>query len=104
MKEAKYKCDLRFMDVDESDQLGQVSANGNVFWDRKFLQDVKPVSNVAIKSIFVKVYMETPKNMVFKNTKLFGEVYVNWNECIIHPGEYLSMKSFLLLDRAAPNG
>jgi hypothetical protein len=37
VKEAKYKCDIKFMDVSESGVLGEIIANGNIFWDSKYL-------------------------------------------------------------------
>lgn len=89
IKDAKYKCDVKFQSIDEDELVGQQTASDDVYWERKYLADVKCIANKEVDSIYVKVYIDTPKHLVMTDTKVLGEVYINWSQCIQHPGRYL---------------
>jgi hypothetical protein len=63
-KEAKYYFDLNLLDQDKSEVEGKLSANNDVYWEKKYLQNLKLYTNERIPSLYVKCYMKTPKNLI----------------------------------------
>lgn len=58
---------LKFMSIDKKIQ-AQLTASNDLYWEGKYLQDLKCIANSAIDSVYVKVYVETPKNLLQTNT------------------------------------
>ena len=69
------------MDVDEKVK-AKLTAKNDLYFDSKFLQDLKLVTNSPIPSVYVKIYVETPRNLLMSNTTILGEFHINWDECI----------------------
>jgi len=64
-------------------------AKGNPVWGKKFTVEFKkPEANTTIASIYVMIYTE--KGSVIKSKTSLGEVWIEWDECLKWPGEWLS--------------
>ena len=68
-------------------------ANKNPYWSKKIVSEFGLISNNTIKSIYAYIYYET--GTIFKDQTKVGEFYVDWEECLRWPGQYLSKKSYL---------
>lgn len=51
------------MSIDEK-TLAKLTANNDLYFESKFQQPLQCVTQQQIPSIFVKVYVETPKNFL----------------------------------------
>ena len=54
---------------------------------------MKPANEKNCDSVRVMIYYE--EGTLFKTKNVIGDVFVNWEECVNFPGEFLTRKSYL---------
>lgn len=57
------------------------------------MTDLQPAAERLNDSVRVTIYYN--EGTIIKDKRIIGEVYVNWEECINFPGEFLTKKSYL---------
>ncbi|KAL4493478.1 hypothetical protein ABPG72_007486 [Tetrahymena utriculariae] len=92
-KKENLKCTIKTPDKKEITYDAKYDAKGYPYWSQKQLVDLQAGPEKLLDSVRVTIYYN--EGMIIKDKRIIGEVYVNWEECVNFPGEYLTKKSYL---------
>ncbi|EGR27332.1 hypothetical protein IMG5_197670 [Ichthyophthirius multifiliis] len=92
-KQEKLKCQITLPLSKPESFDAKYDAQGNPFWSQKCTKELQAMTLKQIDSLSLLLYYE--KGALIKEKYPIGNLYIDWQECLIYPGEYLTKKSYL---------